>query len=30
LCNFLAKELVMERHTIYPKFRYRGVIVFEL
>jgi hypothetical protein len=28
--QFLAQELVMERHTTYPKFIYRGVVVFEL
>jgi hypothetical protein len=28
--QFLAKYLVMTRHTTYPKFGYRGVIVFEL
>jgi hypothetical protein len=26
----LAQELFMARHTTYPKFRYRGVVVFEL
>jgi hypothetical protein len=28
--QFLARELVMTRHTTYPKFRYIGVVVFEL
>jgi hypothetical protein len=28
--QFLAQELVMARHTTYPKFRYRGLVVFEL
>jgi hypothetical protein len=28
--QLLAQELVMTRHTTYPKFRYREVIVFEL
>jgi hypothetical protein len=28
--QLLAQELVMTRHTTYPKFRCRGVKVFEL
>jgi hypothetical protein len=28
--QFLAQYLVMARHTTYPKFRYRGVVDFEL
>jgi hypothetical protein len=28
--QFLAQKLVMTRHTTYPKFGCRGVIVFEL
>jgi hypothetical protein len=28
--QFLAQELVMARHTTYQKFRYRGVVDFEL
>jgi hypothetical protein len=28
--QFLPQELVMTRHTTYPKLKYRGVVVFEL
>jgi hypothetical protein len=28
--QFLAQGLVMARNTTYPKFRYRGVVFFEL
>jgi hypothetical protein len=28
--QFLAQELVKARHTTYPIFMYRGVVVFEL